>query len=246
MNLQDYVTNDPELRKILIANGNPQDDTLQILGSKWHTIHDNLLMQLSSPTLYTPNTDVTKRSVLKFTASLFDPLGLLVPCIVTLKLFLQYLWKKPLTWDTSLPKPLQEEFNTLIQDWHTTPPFTFSRYTDFDSNLPINLHCFFDASQKAYGAVCYLTGIDTLTRSPISHLLISKNKIVPLQPTTLTTPRLELMAILIGTRLITFCHTQLNMPITKFYLWSDSTCALAWLTNPQKETPSIFVRNRFT
>ena len=37
---------------------------------------------------------------------MFDPLGLLLPCIVFMKILLQELWKNKLAWDESIPGSL--------------------------------------------------------------------------------------------------------------------------------------------
>uniref|UniRef100_A0AAF5Q3S8 Integrase_H2C2 domain-containing protein n=1 Tax=Wuchereria bancrofti TaxID=6293 RepID=A0AAF5Q3S8_WUCBA len=54
-------------------------------------------------------------------------------------------------------------------------------------------------------------------------------------------PRLELIAILIGTRAAQFVMTQLD--IVNIILWSDSKCALHWIKNHSNLLPR-FVQNR--
>jgi len=63
-----------------------------------------------------PNsTASTKQKVLDTTASIFDPLGLLSPPVITLKIFLQKLWQDKLKWDELLTAHLQQEWNHLLQ-----------------------------------------------------------------------------------------------------------------------------------
>uniref|UniRef100_A0AAF5PNU1 DUF5641 domain-containing protein n=1 Tax=Wuchereria bancrofti TaxID=6293 RepID=A0AAF5PNU1_WUCBA len=59
----------------------------------------------------------------------------------------------------------------------------------------------------------------------------------------MTIPRLELMAILIGTRAAQFVMTQLDIVNIKIILWSDSKCALHWIKN-HSNLLSRFVQNR--
>ncbi|XP_036345711.1 uncharacterized protein LOC118754956 isoform X1 [Rhagoletis pomonella] len=56
----------------------------------WDQTHDNFLFSFQSrqPT----NSRVTKRTILSTASSLFDPLGLLAPVIVTAKILLQEMW----------------------------------------------------------------------------------------------------------------------------------------------------------
>ena len=58
----------------------------------------------------------------------------------------------------------------------------------------------------------------------------------------LTIPKLELMAAVIGARLMT--HLLQSVPTKTFYLWSDSQIVLHWLTTNRKL--KTFERNRVT
>ena len=54
-----------------------------------------------------PETETTtKRSILKQTSRIYDPLGLLSPVTVWAKLLVQDLWKQKYDWDTSLPEDI--------------------------------------------------------------------------------------------------------------------------------------------
>uniref|UniRef100_A0A1I7VP70 RNase H domain-containing protein n=1 Tax=Loa loa TaxID=7209 RepID=A0A1I7VP70_LOALO len=74
-----------------------------------------------------------------------------------------------------------------------------------------------------------------------SSLIFSKSRIAPIKGMTI--PRLELMAILIGTRAAQFVMTQLDLTNIKVILWSDSKCALHWIKNHSNLLPR-FVQNR--
>ena len=100
---------------------------------------------------------------------------------------------------------------------------------------------FVDASEKAYGADIYAPSIWDSTRG--GCLLIAKSRLAPKRSVSL--PRLELCAMVLGVKLIEYVLQSLepfslNISISA---WSDSTVALAWI----HYTPSrfqMFIANR--
>ena len=68
----------------------------------------------------------------------------------------------------------------------------------------------------------------------------SKTRLAPLKNSTIT--RLELMAVVIGVRCLSFVKSQIKVPIAATYLWTDSQCVLKWIVS--KKDVSVFVRNR--
>lgn len=47
--------------------------------------------------------NVTKRNILSGINQVFDPLGLVSPCVILIKILLQSLWLEKITWDEMLP-----------------------------------------------------------------------------------------------------------------------------------------------
>ncbi|GFV72887.1 integrase catalytic domain-containing protein [Trichonephila clavipes] len=60
----------------------------------------------------------SKRDVLSEIARVFDPLGLLSPCIVFMKILLQELWKLNLEWDEPIPEDLNKQWTTFRKELH--------------------------------------------------------------------------------------------------------------------------------
>ncbi|XP_065078605.1 uncharacterized protein LOC135701675 [Ochlerotatus camptorhynchus] len=89
----------------------------------------------------------------------------------------------------------------------------------------LQLHVFVDASEAAYACVAYLR-LDCVEGTRCA-LVASKTKVAPLKP--LSIPRMELQAAMIGARLMQTVCSSLTLPISKRFLWSDSTTVLAWL-----------------
>ena len=71
-------------------------------------------------------------------------------------------------------------------------------------------------------------------------MLFSKTRLAPLKNNTI--PRLELMAVVIGVRCLSFVKSQIKVPIAATYLWTDPQCVLKWIVS--KKDVSVFVRNR--
>ncbi|GBN92650.1 hypothetical protein AVEN_206441-1 [Araneus ventricosus] len=95
--------------------------------------------------------------------------------------------------------------------------------------------CFNDSSQSAYGSVVYLK---------FSHLdetktafVISKSRVAPLKKLSL--PRLELMAALLGARLI----ASIREHFAKFNMWTDSKIVIHWIKNNPRRWKTL-VQNR--
>lgn len=92
-------------------------------------------------------------------------------------------------------------------------PIKIPRRAVLDDRGRMELHVFVDASKEAYAAAVYLR-CDWNGRIS-SHLILSKNRVRPrsmakdevkAKAYEMTIPRMELMAMLIGTRLLTFAE----------------------------------------
>ena len=100
-----------------------------------------------------------------------------------------------------------------------------------------NLHIFCDASARAYAACAYLTS------DKEAHLLLSRNRVVPLNSKT-TIPRLELQAAVLGVHLLEEVLSAFDKQcVIQIHMWVDSTCVLQWLSGPVAKQPT-YVANR--
>ena len=83
----------------------------RVLGVKWDTTDDTIFVQ---PTTKLNNTtSSTLRTVLSTVARVFDPLGILAPFVIKLKILLQNLWKSGISWDKTVPS----DFVPIIDKW---------------------------------------------------------------------------------------------------------------------------------
>ncbi|GFX49238.1 integrase catalytic domain-containing protein [Trichonephila clavipes] len=78
-----------------------------------------------------------------------------------------------------------------------------------------------------------------IERTNISEKPITK-RVAPVK--TVTIPRLELLACLIGARLLSTVINDLKLYDVKIYYWADSTTALCWIQRQQNW--GTFVQNR--
>ncbi|CAC5419883.1 unnamed protein product [Mytilus coruscus] len=108
----------------------------------------------------------------------------------------------------------------------------FNDENENESNEKITLHVFVDASQIAYGASAYLCKGNT------SSLVIAKHRIAPLAK--MTSPKLELMAAVLGARMAK--HLTKTLEPQRTVLWSDSQIVLHWISS--SKTFGRFVQNR--
>ncbi|KAK6031060.1 zinc knuckle [Ostertagia ostertagi] len=241
MNLRAYVSNSAELNKFFEEKEQTASlEHQKLLGLQWDTSNDTITIQL--PEEPPPHVVWTKRKVLKHIASIYDPLGLISPITLRGKLFLQSLWRIELSWDDPLPEEQNDQWCRLLSSW-TISSFTLPRLlTDVNDNSDslYDLHVFTDASSTAYCATAYVVH-RRKNAPPTALFLMSKSRLAPLNK-AITIPRLELAALMIGAKLTTYLAEQLDITITRKFLWTDSDVTLRWIKG-NKELP-IFVRNR--
>nr|XP_049702535.1 uncharacterized protein LOC126055847 [Helicoverpa armigera] len=207
-----------------------------VLGLIWCPKSDNLLFSTDSQ----HSAQITKRSVISTTAKVFDPLGLLSPCIIVPKILLQQLWSAKLDWDDPVPVEFCKDWSNLLKEFSYLSDINIERWVLCDNPKTIELHCFVDASQQAYAACIYLRSEDCTGKVTV-RLLCAKARVAPMNPTTI--PRLELCGALLGARLCSKVLDSLQCNISRKVLWSDSMVVLGWVQTPPRDL-KVFVCNR--
>ena len=189
---------------------------------------------------------LTKRVILRTAARFYDPLGLIAPIIVVVKVMFQQLCKDKLQWDDDIGQPFQDKWRNLLTNLKQVRQISvdrcYAKEFDYQTASSIQLHGFGDASNAAYGACIY---IRYENGSEIHcQLATSKSRVAPMK--TQTIPRLELLAYHgITARLMAQVHEALKdvLRVDSRYCWSDSSIALAWIQSTSKEYKP-FVQNR--
>ncbi|XP_053391450.1 uncharacterized protein LOC128554226 [Mercenaria mercenaria] len=125
MNLRSLTSNSEKLRSLAAADGVLDNDVIiKVLGMQWNPNTD----ELSFTNRNIPSLDViTKRTILKFSSQIYDPLGLLSPVTVRAKILLQELWKSKYDWDIFLPEVIRDRWNQLAEDLNRVTDVKFSR-----------------------------------------------------------------------------------------------------------------------
>ncbi|XP_059051883.1 uncharacterized protein LOC131846565 [Achroia grisella] len=215
----------------------PPNNDVGILGVKWNPLHDSLTFRTGHQL---PDV-LTKRSLLSNIMKVYDPLGLLMPIIISGRILFQKLWRAGIDWDTPIP----HKFIVECEDWYTklqgTANIKIARWYMCKSDpIDVQLHVVADGGEQAYACVAYWRF--TYNDGSISTALIgSKARVAPLKP--LSIPRLELQAALIASR---FAQTILRAhrfnPSTITY-WTDSTTVLKWIRSDAR-TFKPFVAHR--
>lgn len=213
-----------------------------VLGVPWHIEKDALLPMAN---FQCELKCVTKRAVASLLAKVYDPLGISLPVVTPLKLFLQDLWKLKTSWDSSLDDCNRQRLDEIIHDLAGFDTLAVPRWLgtvrQSDTSRIVEIHVFTDASSRAYAAVAYLRLVNS-AKTTVT-LLTARARLA--SPNGETIPRLELMAILFGSRLLQSLKSEFSqyLSVSSYYLWSDSSVALSWV----RKGPSVggvFIANR--
>lgn len=210
------------------------------LGLGWHPNDDTFNFPVKNN--YGNSTIITKRFIMSQSLRIFDPLGLLSPCIIQSKILIQTLWIKGIDWDQPVPQDIQKLWIEISKTLPLLADLHISRKVIGDSPKSIELHSFSDASQVAYGSCIYMRTLNENGEVTV-RLLCSKSKVAPIRPTTI--PRLELCAALLAANLCQSVTESLRLKPTKITHWCDSNVVLCWI-NKDPSKLKTFVANRIS
>ncbi|XP_063834420.1 uncharacterized protein LOC135083645 [Ostrinia nubilalis] len=174
----------------------------------------------------------TKRQTLSLVMSLYDPLGLISPHILTGRIILKDVWKSEIDWDQELDAPEAQEIKIWLGRLDQLAEIKIQRkYDKLRETEEGELHVFCDASEQGYAAVAYARFPKKNGGAGVS-LLASKAKVSPKK--TQTIPRLELQAAVIATRLAVSLKREHRLRFSRTFYWTDSSTVLHWIKNGAK------------
>ena len=178
----------------------------------------------------------SKRIVASQLASLFDPMGLISPVIVSGKLFLRNLWLSKYEWDQPISDIEFLEWTKISNSFSKLHNIKFNRCVAFD-NVKNSLVIFCDASKTAYGFCYYILNCEFSS----CNLLFSKVKVSPLKNKSL--PTLELLSIYLSIKCLK-TEIMRKFNVKQIYICSDSQVALSWVLTQKVKAKNIFAQNR--
>lgn len=215
----------------------------KVLGLPWDCENDEICFSFEKIVAKAQEISPTKRGLLSLLASMFDPVGLISPVIVCMKMLFQELCRENLGWDDKLGGKAEKKWSEWVLDLFKIKRISVSRCI-YDSPkqevLECCLHGFGDASNRAYCAVVYFV---YRTRDGMhARLLASRSRVAPLK--ALTIPRLELMSARILAQLMSTVKKALEAQVTlgSTRYWLDSKTAIWWIQN--RGEWKQFVRHR--
>jgi hypothetical protein len=221
----------------LVFNELPMSRALGVLWEV-HTDQFRFSVQLTSqPT--------TRREILAFTASLYDPLGFVAPVVLTAKQVLQQLCNEKIGWDNPLPADLRAGWEKWLKSlpslndvWIARCFFPWGRSACAEAKM----HVFCDASSTGYGAVAYFRSTDADGKTHESFIA-GKSRVAPVKFAQ-TIPRLEMAAATTAVRLACLAKKEIGreMDIDVAY-YTHSEIVLQSIKNDKKRFP-VYMANR--
>ncbi|XP_057302253.1 uncharacterized protein LOC130636526 [Hydractinia symbiolongicarpus] len=240
-NLHKFHSNSEELEQLVtkphVAH---TGHVTKVLGVLWDKKKDSLLFTFDD--ILSLAKDIpTKRQLIKFTASIYDPLGLINPIVMRLKTLFQKTCVGKIGWDIELSGQVLDEWRVTYNDFKSFSHLNVPRCYDGGNIVDVQLHGFSDASLKGYGACVYLR-FEHADGSFFTKLVTSKSRIAPIKPVTI--PRLELYGAVMLAKLVKYVRDELSLvyDISVTRCWIDSSIVLYWIKNVNKKYEVVVER----
>ena len=129
-NLRKFKSNSKELVEKLVYESHPDDEMFsqdnKVLGLIWDKDADTIIFDFNdirSKFIEHPS----KRPVIQSIASIFDPLGLISPITVKMKIFFQDVCIKKFNWDEEISLELQARWYDLLIELEQIELNTYSK-----------------------------------------------------------------------------------------------------------------------
>nr|CAH7732585.1 unnamed protein product [Callosobruchus chinensis] len=142
--LRKWLSNSPHILEDSIDNDNcyimSDDDTRKTLGLLWCCTSDTLEYRVNEKDFALPR--LSKRTMLSAISKIFDPLGIISPVIITVKILIQELWQLKISWDDSVPSSIRNTWMTFTENLTTLCEIKLPRQVMLHNASRIELHGF--------------------------------------------------------------------------------------------------------
>lgn len=212
----------------------------KVLGLRMNLKTDEFFFEFTKP----EKIKFTKRGLLSFVASLFDPMGWVIPVIVSLRLIFQQLWREISGWDDPVDEVTVSQFKEHIEQIHLLNNVRIPRWLKVMRDETLEILGFSDASSAGTCAVLYarkktINGYE-------STIICSKAKIVPIKDkmkereTSHSIPKLELDALRMLTELYDSFKKTFGHHV--FACWCDNEAVIAWVKSSTENEKKVIKR----
>ena len=186
---------------------------------------------------------LSRRGILSTISSVYDPLGIVSPVILTGKQILQDLCRQKVDWDDPLP----DEIIARWERWRTELPLLEKvklnrcvKPPGFGSPVQAEVHSFSDASESGIGQVSYLRTVNSKGEVHGSFL-IAKSRVAPIKPISI--PRMELTAAVVSVNITKMLQSELNYENLRSVYYTDSEVVIGYISNEARRF-HVYVGNR--
>ncbi|XP_017494215.1 PREDICTED: uncharacterized protein LOC108382340 [Rhagoletis zephyria] len=253
MNVRKWRTNLKELDQLWSPDAS---NIVKLLGHLWTVAVDTFSLTVNiSPEVH--HSVLTKRLFASLLSRIYDPLGLVSPYIIYLRLILRKLWAHSLEWDEPVPDELRKEALAAVRDVHLVNQLSFARnvLSSGESDEPTTLLVYSDASKDALGVVAY-TIVDGETKLYYAKSRLIKDSSSETSPKEVTICEAELEGLVMATEvahhlsnlaIISLAPNSIEAksspPFDKVVICSDSFVNLQrLLKHPNDQKPKISLR----
>ncbi|XP_032781189.2 uncharacterized protein LOC116919325 [Daphnia magna] len=249
LNLQRWISNSSEFMRSLSNNVKPHsnpppfhplgcNEEEKVLGVFWDTRSDTLSFKVAKET----GAEFTRMDLVSKVAGVFDPLGTASPIIVKAKIRLRELGQKGLKWADTLQGDDRRWWIQWFESLQCLNTVVMPRclFPDHGNIINSELHTFCDASEEAYATVVFIRNIYSNGKVLIRQVKAS-NKLAPKK--TISVPKLELNAALLGARVTWAVQGALPDQIRYRRFWTDGSTERNWI-RAAAANYQVFVSNR--
>ena len=243
MNLREYVSNSDAVNRAIPEHDRGSTGKIKFLGVQYSTQTDDFSVETS----ICMKEKLTKRDIVSQLNSIYDPIGLAAPLLIKLKHLMREIFNCNIDWKDEIPSNLSKQWVRSCRDINNVAisvprPLVISatgvaEYGISDTTQ-YSLWTFCDASEIAMATCSYLRHENTCY---VNSLISGKTKLTP-KKNKQTIPRLELLALLMGTRLSSNIYNSISSFIKEINVVTYSKVALAWIRSSRKLP--LFVNNQ--